>query len=241
MGSNAAVQCDVLELRVCPGQPVSLLGDVAAGAPLMAFPVERAIELPPGLWNGRNVFALRVRGTSMIDEGIHDGDYLIVEARERAESGQTVVAEVDGGVTVKRLFRERDGRLRLQPANAEMLPLVVAAERVRIVGAVVGVFRRQGFRPRRARPRPRPATADARTFDLTLHVLEQRLQDADAIARTHPAARDVARALRSLRDCYLGTDVPRLRAALLREAGDVIRRLRRFDVEPGRAVSRESP
>src|SRR4029077_11615679 len=106
--------------------------------------LDGVIKLPSGLWNGRNVFALRVRGTSMIDEGIRDGDYLIVEPRETAESGQTVVAEVDGGVTVKRLFREKTGRLRLQPANPEMLPLVVPAERVRIVGAVIGVFRRRG-------------------------------------------------------------------------------------------------
>jgi hypothetical protein len=223
-----------LRVEVAPAAVVPLLGDVAAGLPFQAFPVDRTIELPPALWNGRNVFCLRVRGTSMIDEGIRDGDYLIVEPRERADNGQTVVAEVDGAVTVKRVFRERGGRLRLQPANAEMLPLVVAAERVRIVGAVVGVFRRQGFRPRRPRPRPRPAAGDGRTYDLTLHVLEQRLQDADAIARTHHGeqATELARSLRSLRDCYLATDVPRLRAALLREAGDVIRRLRRFDVEP---------
>ena len=233
MGYHATVGCEVLRVEVASAAVMPLLGDVAAGAPFQAFPVDRTIELPSGLWNGRNVFALRVRGTSMIDEGIRDGDYLIVEPRERADSGQTVVAEVDGAVTVKRVFRECDGRLRLQPANAEMLPLVVPAERVRIVGAVVGVFRRQGFRPRRPRPRPRPAAVDGRTFDLTLHVLEQRLQDADAIARTHRGeqARDLARSLRSLRDCYLATDVPRLRAALLREAGDVIRRLRRFDVE----------
>ena len=234
MGYPAAVGCEALRVEVAPGAVIRLLGDVAAGLPFQAFPVDRSIELPPGLWNGRNVFALRVRGTSMIDEGIRDGDYLIVEPRERADNGQTVVAEVDGAVTVKRVFRERGGRIRLQPANAEMLPLVVPAQRVRIVGAVVGVFRRQGFRPRPPRPRSRPAPVDGRTFDLTLHVLEQRLQDADAIARTHRSeqATDLARSLRSLRDCYLATDVPRLRAALLREAGDVIRRLRRFDVEP---------
>jgi len=234
MGYHATVDCEALRIDVAPGALIPLLGDVAAGLPIQSFPVDRTIELPPALWNGRNVFALRVRGTSMIEEGIRDGDYLIVEPRERADNGQTVVAEVDGAVTVKRVFRERGGRLRLQPANAEMLPLVVPAARVRIVGAVVGVFRRQGFRPRPPRPRPRPAPTDGRTYDLTLHVLEQRLQDADAIARTHrdEQASELARSLRSLRDCYLATQVPRLRAALLREAGEVIRRLRRFDVEP---------
>src|SRR5439155_9928583 len=145
----------------------------------MSFPSVRlhgVIELPPGLWNGRRVFALRVRGTSMIDEGIRDGDYLIVEPHETATStqmvGQMVVAEVDGGVTVKRLVREKGGRIRLQPANPEMLALVVPAEHVRVIGAVVGVFRRHGFRAPRARAALPPAR-DSRTLDLTLRVIEQ--------------------------------------------------------------------
>jgi repressor LexA len=227
-------------IEVGAGVSVPLLGAVAAGVPFQAFPVEGVLELPAGFWNGRNIFALRVRGASMLDEGIHDGDYLIVEPRERAESGQTVVAEVDGAVTVKRLFREKDGRVRLQPANFEMLPLVIGAERVRIVGAVVGVFRRQGFRST-ATPRPRPTragAADGRTLDLTLRVIEQSLAGAEALAavragRAGARLRELSHGLRSLRDCYLETKVPRLREALLREAGDIIRRLRRFDTERG--------
>ncbi|HJQ83451.1 MAG TPA: hypothetical protein VKA21_05205, partial [Candidatus Binatia bacterium] len=76
-----------------------------------------------------------------------------------------------------------------------------------------------------------------RTLDLTLRVIEHHLSDAEALASTEPVARraerlrELARGLRSLRDCYLATRVPRLRAALLREAGDLIRRLRRFDAE----------
>jgi hypothetical protein len=236
MAHPARVDSESLRLDTGPAAPTPLLGDVAAGHPFYAFPVERMIELPSGLWNGRNVFALRVRGTSMVDEGIRDGDYLIVDPRETAENGQTVVAEVDGGVTVKRFFREPDGQIRLQPASVGMLPLVVPAEHVRVVGAVVGVFRRRGFRPRRARPTPAPLR-DGRTLDLTLRVIEQRLEDAEALARIRAGTgrkrvRELARALRSLRDCYLATDVPRLRAALLVEAGDIIRRLRRFDGEP---------
>src|SRR5437899_422903 len=119
----------------------------AAARVLERYLDERDFGPPAALWGGRTVFALRARGSSMIDEGIRDGDYLIVEPRETADVGQTVVAEVDGGVTVKRLCREKDGQIRLQPANPDMLPLVVAAERVRIVGVVVGVFRRQGCRP----------------------------------------------------------------------------------------------
>jgi len=228
---------DEVEVVVGASARIPLLGAVAAGVPFRAFPVEEVLELPAGLWNGRRVFALRVRGSSMIDEGIHDGDYLIVEPRETADSGQMVVAEVDGGVTVKRLFTEKDGQIRLQPANPEMLPLVVAATRVRVVGAVVGVFRRQGFRPPATRrPRAVASAADGRTLDLTLRVIEHHVAEAEALAasrrgRVRARLHELAQSLRSLRDCYLDTRVPRLREALLREAGDVIRRLRRFDAE----------
>jgi hypothetical protein len=216
--------------------PVPLLGAVAAGLPFHAFPVEGVLELPPGMWNGRRIFALRVRGASMTDEGIRDGDYLIVEPRETAESGQTVIAEVDGGVTVKRLYREQDGRVRLQPANPEMLPLVVGADHVRVVGAVVGVLRRHGFRAAPPRPRPSRPARDGRTLDLTLRVIEQSVAAAEALAgaradRRGARLRELARGLRSLHDCYLRTTTPRLREALLREAGDIVRRLRRFGAE----------
>jgi repressor LexA len=190
MGTAASERgWEPVTIAVEPAESVPLLGTVAAGFPFHAFPVEGVLELPAGMWNGRRIFALRVRGTSMIDEGIRDGDYLIVEPRETADTGQTVVAEVDGGVTVKRLFREKDGRLRLQPANPEMLPLVVGADRVRIVGAVVGVLRRHGFRARAlSRPRPRPAP-DGRTLDLTLRVIEQSVAEAEVLAAARAGRR----------------------------------------------------
>src|SRR6266404_2377228 len=119
MRAERSREYEPVSIEVGRGADVPLLGDVAAGLPFQSLPVHGVIELPPGLWNGRKVFALRVRGTSMIDEGIRDGDYLIVEPRETADSGQMVVAEVDGGVTVKRLVREKGGRIRLQPANPE--------------------------------------------------------------------------------------------------------------------------
>lgn len=226
---------NVVQIEVAPARRVPLLGVVAAGQPLEAFAVESVLDVPSGLWSGRKVFSLRVRGNSMVDEGIRDGDYLIVEPRPVADHGQTVVAEVDGGVTVKRLYRE-GARIRLQPAHPEMLPLIVAAGRVRIIGVVVGVFRRQGFE-RRPAARPRARRPDVQTFDLTVRLLEQHVCDAERLAasrRGRSARRlvEIARELRSLRDCYLRTAVPRLRAALLREAGDVFRRLRRFGVEP---------
>jgi repressor LexA len=230
-----ALPWDELEVEAGGEERVPLLGTVAAGVPFQAFALDEVLSLPAGLWSGRRVFALRVRGTSMVDEGIRDGDYLVVEPRETAQSGQTVVAEVDGGVTVKRLFLEADGTVRLQPANPEMLPLVVAAERVRIIGAVVGVFRRQGFRAP-APPAPRPPVAegaDGETLDLVLAAVGRGLREAEALGasrqdRTGAQLRELARDLRALRDCYLETAAPRLRRALLQEANELMRRLRRL-------------
>ena len=124
---------------------IPLLGVVAAGRPYEAFAVEETLNVPTALWGGKQVFALRVRGNSMVDEGIHHGDYLIVEPRQVADNGQTVVAEIDGCVTVKKYYCEPNGQVRLQPANPEMLPLTVHGAHVRIVGVVVGILRKFGF------------------------------------------------------------------------------------------------
>ncbi len=146
---------------------IPLLGAVAAGEPYHAFAVDDTLTVPTTLWGGKEVFALRVRGTSMIDEGIHNGDYLIVEPRAAADNGQTVVAEIDGAVTVKKFYREPDGAIRLQPANPDMLPLIVRGKQVRIIGVVTGILRKFGFGERAATgrpdtpaaPRPRPVRA----------------------------------------------------------------------------------
>lgn len=146
---------------------IPLLGEVAAGQPMEVFAIEDSVEVPQTLWNGCKVFALRVRGTSMIEAGIHDGDYLIVKPGECADNGRTVVVEVDGRVTVKKLYREPEGQIRLQPANAALLPLVVGGERVRVVGTVVGILRKYGFA---APVRPvLPRGASARLPEATVH------------------------------------------------------------------------
>ena len=161
------------------------------------------------LWWGRKVVALKVRGTAMADEGLRDGDHLIVEPRDTANDGQTVVAEVEGQLTVKRVFREADGRLRLMPANPEMLPLTVAATRVRVVGILVGVFRRQGFPAtrRNAPPPPPRAAGDERTLDLTLRVIDQSVEQAEtSSARRSGIARarlEAEQGLANLSDCYV--------------------------------------
>lgn len=121
-----------------------LLGTVAAGVPIEAIEEQETIAVPEDLLgrSGQN-YVLRVKGDSMIDEQIRDGDYVVVNARQSAENGAMVVALVHGdSATVKRFYREPDGRVRLQPANPEMPPLYFDAADVRIQGIVVGVIRR---------------------------------------------------------------------------------------------------
>lgn len=122
---------------------VPLLGTVAAGLPIEAVAEQEEIALPEQ-WLGKGrTYALRVRGDSMIDEQIRDGDTVVVEARETARSGETVIALVDGeSVTLKQYHRESGGRVRLQPANPAVPVLVLPEERVRIQGVVIGVLRR---------------------------------------------------------------------------------------------------
>ena len=90
--------------------------------------------------DGKEVFALEVRGDSMIEDSICNGDYVIVERRSTARNGETVVALLpDGDATLKRFYRE-NGKIRLQPANASMEPIVV--KQVKIQGVVVGIYRK---------------------------------------------------------------------------------------------------
>jgi repressor LexA len=121
-----------------------LLGTIAAGSPLEAVRSEQAVSVPadmvPG--GGRPAYVLRVRGDSMIDEQIRDGDLVVIEERPQARDGETVVALVDGHeATLKKLFRE-GATVRLQPANAMLGPLILAADRVQVQGVVVGVIRK---------------------------------------------------------------------------------------------------
>lgn len=222
---------------------IPLLGLVAAGEPYRAFEVDETLSVPIGLWDEHKVFALRVRGRSMIDEGIHDGDYLIVDPRPAADNGQTVVAEVDGCVTVKKLFREADGQVRLQPANPELLPLVLRGDHVRVRGVVVGVLRKYGFAgkaPAKAsRPGPRPARApEEPSLDLEVNAVDAQLDRWAATieaAKRQPRGRrhlvameELGRDLQSMRDWYTRTTKPSLRRALLAEANRIMRKMQRL-------------
>jgi repressor LexA len=119
-----------------------LLGRVAAGAPIEAIETPESISVPEDLVRRENSFVLRVKGDSMIEDGILDGDYGVVESRPQAENGETVVAVVEGAATVKRFYRERGGKIRLQPANQRMEPIVVRDRDLTIRGVVVALLRR---------------------------------------------------------------------------------------------------
>ena len=121
-----------------------LLGLVAAGEPIEAISGADTIAVPDELLprRGRS-YVLRVRGSSMIDEHIKDGDYVVVHERAQAENGETVVALVDGhNATVKKYYREPGGWIRLQPANPSMSPIRVNERDVVLQGVVVGVIRK---------------------------------------------------------------------------------------------------
>lgn len=119
-----------------------LLGHVAAGVPIEAVVSSETVSVPEDLVGKRDTYALRVRGESMIDEQIRDGDVVIVEDRKTAENGETVIALLQGSdVTLKKFYRD-NGRVRLQPANDSMRPIVVDPDQVQIQGVVIGVMRR---------------------------------------------------------------------------------------------------
>ncbi|MFM8394110.1 MAG: transcriptional repressor LexA [Acidobacteriota bacterium] len=121
---------------------IPLLGVVAAGFPIEAVLTRETITVAPDLYASRR-FALRVRGDSMRDEHIADGDLIVVEPVENARNGETVVALVDDSeATVKKIYHERN-QIRLQPANENFKPIIVKPpQRVRVQGLVVGLIRR---------------------------------------------------------------------------------------------------
>ena len=121
-----------------------LLGSVAAGMPIEALEYNETLTVPETLvGRAGNHYVLKVRGNSMVDEQIKDGDFVVVNERQRADNGEMVIALLNGtGATVKKYYRERDGRIRLQPANETMQPIYVHENDITIQGIVVGVLRR---------------------------------------------------------------------------------------------------
>jgi repressor LexA len=139
---------EVLDREVEVARPAALgniielpvVGAVAAGVPTLAAEnIESTISLPTEVVRDDATFVLRVKGESMVDAGILDGDYVVVRQQPTAVNGDIVVAQIEDEATVKRYFREPD-RVRLQPENASMEPIY--AREVTILGKVIAVFRR---------------------------------------------------------------------------------------------------
>jgi repressor LexA len=126
--------------RVVPNGGLPVVGQVAAGQPILAEEnIEEYVSVPPAAGGAEGEYVLRVRGESMIDAGILEGDYVVVRPQDTASDGEIVVALVgDDDATVKRFFRESD-HVRLQPENQAMEPIL--SKDVRVLGRVVGLFR----------------------------------------------------------------------------------------------------
>ncbi|HVA95054.1 MAG TPA: transcriptional repressor LexA [Candidatus Dormibacteraeota bacterium] len=119
-----------------------LLGRIAAGRPLEAVEERETLSLGEFARSDKT-FVLQVKGSSMIDDHILNGDYVVIEPTQVANPGEIVVALVKNDeATLKRFYREAGGKIRLQPANSEMAPIVIPASDVKIQGRVVGVLRK---------------------------------------------------------------------------------------------------
>ena len=118
-----------------------LLGSIAAGSPIEAVETREELDLETLFHSSSGVYVLRVRGESMIEDHLCDGDYVVIERRESARNGEQVVALLDSGeATLKRFYREGN-KIRLQPANKTMTPRIVDADRCKVQGVVIGVLR----------------------------------------------------------------------------------------------------
>jgi len=133
------VKEQVLEKKM---HELPLVGRIAAGRPLEAVEDRETISLGD-FTRGGNSFVLQVKGTSMIEDHILDGDFVVCEQTQVANTGDIIVALVNGEeATLKRFYRESGGKVRLQPANSEMNPIVVPAANVKVQGRVIGVLRK---------------------------------------------------------------------------------------------------
>jgi repressor LexA len=119
-----------------------MLGAIAAGSPIEAIENREELDLEEMFKSRNGVYVLRVRGESMIEDHLCDGDYVVIERRAEARNGEQVVALLDTGeATLKRFYKESGNKIRLQPANSRMEPRIVEADRCRVQGVVIGVLR----------------------------------------------------------------------------------------------------
>ena len=125
---------------VRPKTTLPLMGRITAGAPLEAAENQEVMDIGDLMVGRKDCFMLEVRGSSMIEDHIKDGDYVVVEKRDRANEGETVVALLANGETTLKRFYRQGSKFRLQPANSTMQPIIV--DQVTIQGVVTGVLRR---------------------------------------------------------------------------------------------------
>jgi repressor LexA len=138
LAAELVPQSAVMEAHTLP-----VIGEIAAGGPIEAYQdASETVGIPEMLAPSGDAYVLKVRGDSMIDEQIRDGDYVIVEDRRDPSNGEMVIALLNGAdVTLKKMYREQ-GRIRLQPANPTMQPIFAEPDQVQVQGVVVGVLRR---------------------------------------------------------------------------------------------------
>ena len=142
---NESRAIEILPSDVIPRSvELPLKGLVAAGMPIEMATHGETIAVPEDfIRRGSSHYVLQVRGNSMIEDHIQDGDFVVVQERQAADNGQMVIAMLDdSSATVKRYYRERDGRIRLQPSNDTMAPIYLHENQMRVQGIVVGVMRR---------------------------------------------------------------------------------------------------
>jgi repressor LexA len=141
--SNRARSIEPADGADAPGVELPLLGQVAAGAPIEAVEVEERVVVPREMLRRRgDAFVLRVRGDSMIDDQIRDGDLVVVESQKEARDGETVVALVRGSEATLKRLRRRGAKVVLEPANRALRPVELPAADVEIRGVVRGLLRR---------------------------------------------------------------------------------------------------
>ena len=133
---------EVSEPTRAGGEELPLLGHIAAGAPIQAFPQPEGFEVPPQLHRNQPAYVLQVVGDSMVEDGILDGDWVVVEEREKADNGELVVALIDEEETTLKRIEQHPDEIILHPANASHSAQHYSPERVRIQGVIVSQMRR---------------------------------------------------------------------------------------------------
>jgi len=144
--ARSVVDWDWMHCRIDPQSvDVVVMGTVAAGQPIEAIPDTQTISIPKDMVGRFQTYALRVEGHSMVDENIQDGDYIVIEAKQSAENGETVVAMINNEeVTLKKFYIEPD-HIRLQPANPAVEPIILHNHQVKILGVVCAVIRKYRY------------------------------------------------------------------------------------------------